>query len=116
MYTKEITEAIVAKYKANPCRDTVEELAEDFDKPVKSIIGKLSKEGVYQRQSYVSKTGEKPITKIELVSELEDSLGFEADELAGVEKAPKLQLQKLVNVVNELVNELRERDEASLEN
>ena len=46
-YTKDQTEYMIEKYKTNPSRDTVEELADEFSKSVKSVIGKLSREGVY---------------------------------------------------------------------
>ena len=55
------------KYSANPTRETVEELADELGKSIKSVIGKLSREGVYQKTEYLTKTGEKPITKKELV-------------------------------------------------
>ena len=46
------------KYGSNPTRQTVEELAEELNKSVKSVIGKLSREGVYQKSVYKTKTGE----------------------------------------------------------
>ena len=45
-YTQEMVELMTEKYSANPTRETVEELAEELDKSIKSIIGKLSREGV----------------------------------------------------------------------
>jgi len=76
-------------YSKNPERGTVELLAQELDKSTKSIIGKLSREGVYRRESYVTKTGEKPITKVELVASIADSLGVSVDSLEGLEKTPK---------------------------
>ena len=40
-YTKDQTEYMIEKYKTNPSRDTVEELADEFSKSVKSVIGKM---------------------------------------------------------------------------
>ena len=88
-YTKDQTEYMIEKYKTNPSRDTVEELADEFSKSVKSVIGKLSREGVYRREVYKTKTGENPVTKVEIVSNIADALGIEIDNLAGLEKAPK---------------------------
>ena len=48
-YTEEQVELMVEQYKAEPNRQTVEKLAEELNKSVKSIIGKLSREGVYQK-------------------------------------------------------------------
>ena len=94
-YTGEQTTQMVAEYESNPCRETVEILAEKFSKSPKSIIGKLSREGVYRRAIYKSKTGEHPITKVELVTNIADNLGVEIDSLEGLDKAPKSTLKNL---------------------
>ena len=62
-YTAEQTQTIVAAYTANPGEATVKELAERFGKSVRSIVAKLSREGVYQKKAYVGKTGERPVKK-----------------------------------------------------
>ena len=67
-YTEEQTAHIKEQYLANPNRVTVEKLADELDKSVKSIIGKLSREGVYRREIYKTKSGELPVTKVEIVS------------------------------------------------
>ena len=51
-YTEEQVELMKTKYGSNPTRQTVEELAEELNKSVKSVIGKLSREGVYQKSVY----------------------------------------------------------------
>ena len=40
-YTQEQVEHMIEAYTRNPNRETVENLAEDLDKSIKSIIGKL---------------------------------------------------------------------------
>ena len=95
-YTKEMTEKIVASYNADPTRETVEILADHYSKSIKSIIGKLSREGVYKRESYKTKTGEDPITKIDLVANIADELGIEDQSLAGLEKSPKSALKNIL--------------------
>ena len=82
-YTEEQTAHIKEQYLANPNRVTVEKLADELDKSVKSIIGKLSREGVYRREIYKTKSGELPVTKVEIVSNIADSLGIEVDSLLG---------------------------------
>ena len=94
-YNKETTAYIVLKYTLEPNTETVQELAKELSKSTKSIIGKLSREGVYQRASYTSKTGEKPITKVELVSNIATNLGVEIEALAGLDKSPKAALKAL---------------------
>ena len=101
-YTEEQTQHIITAYKENPNRDTVEMLADELQKSVKSIIGKLSREGVYRREIYKTKSGELPVTKVEIVSNIADSLGIEVDSLAGLEKAPKATLKKLEESLKEL--------------
>jgi len=96
-YTQEQTIYIVEKYLENPTRETVEKLAEELQKTSKSIIGKLSREGVYRRSVYKTKTGESPETKEQLVREIESALDLEIEILAGLEKAPKLVLKHLRN-------------------
>ena len=75
--------------------NTVETLAEEMEKSIKSIIGKLSREGVYRREIYKTKSGETPVTKVEIVSNIADSLGLDVDNLLGLDKAPKNTLKTL---------------------
>jgi hypothetical protein len=98
---------MIEEYKNNPTRETVEMLAEDLDKSIKSIIGKLSREGVYQKTVYKTKTGEDPITKKELVQELSEIVGIVYEKLAGLEKAPKADLKRLVDTLREEEDEIR---------
>lgn len=100
-YTKEITKEIVETYNETPTRETVDQLAEKFDKSVKSIIGKLSREGVYRREVYTTKTGEKPVTKLELVAEIAAGLDIEDFYLTGLEKAPKMALKAIKDAIDE---------------
>ena len=61
-YTQEMVDLMKDRYSAKPTRETVEELAQELDKSIKSVIGKLSREGIYLKSEYLTKTGEKPIT------------------------------------------------------
>jgi hypothetical protein len=94
-YNEETTAYIVLEYTLEPSTETVQKLAQELNKSTKSIIGKLSREGVYQRASYTSKTGEKPITKVELVSNIATNLGVEVETLVGLDKSPKATLKAL---------------------
>lgn len=106
-YTEEQVNHMVEAYKASPERATVEMLAEDLNKSIKSIIGKLSREGVYKKTVYKTKTGEDPVTKKELVEELSDLVGIEYDMIAGLEKSPKIDLKRLVDILKEGEDEIR---------
>ena len=101
-YNEQTTQYMLEKYTADPTRQTVEDLAEELSRSVKSIIGKLSREGVYRREIYKTKTGELPVTKVEIVSNIADDLGIEVESLLGLEKAPKATLKKLETAIKEL--------------
>ena len=94
-YTQEMVESMTSRYSANPTRETVEELAKELNKSIKSVIGKLSREGVYQKTEYLTKTGEKPVTKRELVEKVSEILAVEYQALVGLEKSPKSSLKLL---------------------
>ena len=94
-YTPEMVDLMKSRYSANPTRETVEELANELNKSIKSVIGKLSREGVYEKTEYLTKTGEKPVTKRELVEKVAEILAVEYQALAGLEKSPKSSLKLL---------------------
>jgi hypothetical protein len=98
-YTDEQVEFMVKNYIAKPDRETVDDLAELFNKSIKSIIGKLSREGVYQKAIYRTKTGEVPMTKGELIIRTAHILDADYTKLAGLEKAPKQDLKYLLELV-----------------
>ena len=94
-YTEDQTKYIVERYRDLPEMETVEWLANQLGKSTKSIIGKLSREGVYKRAIYTSKTGETPVTKMELVNNIAENLGIEIESLVGLDKSPKAALKAL---------------------
>lgn len=100
-YTQDQVERMVNLYRINPSRETVENLANEMNKSIKSIIGKLSREGVYEKTVYKTKTGEDPITKKELVEELSELVGIEYSMISGLEKSPKIDLKRLVDILKE---------------
>ena len=108
-YTEEQVDYMVKAYSDQPTRETVNALADELNKSVKSIIGKLSREGVYKKTVYKTKTGEDPITKKELVEELASILDISANSIVGLEKSPKADLKNLVLT-------LRENEENGQEN
>ena len=94
-YTPEMVDLMKSRYSANPTRETVEKLANELNKSIKSVIGKLSREGVYEKTEYLTKTGEKPVTKRELVEKVAEICGVDYQALAGLEKSPKSSLKIL---------------------
>ena len=95
-YTEEMVAEMHALYTANPTRETVEIIAEDFGKSVRSVIAKLSREGIYVSQPRVTKTGEPVVRKAELVAQIEAHFEIEIPTLV---KASKSDLQTLLNSI-----------------
>ena len=90
MYTKD-EESQLSAYDGTP--ESVQELANLLGKSKRSIIGKLSKMGVYKKPTYLNKSSEIPITKVELVALISAEVGVD---LPGLEKAPKEVLKSLL--------------------
>ena len=103
-YTPEQVDLMKEQYTKNPSRETVENLAETLDKSIKSIIGKLSREGVYRKTVYKTKTGEDPETKKEIVESNADTLDIDYEPVAGLEKSPKAALKILRSGINECLD------------
>lgn len=101
-YTDEQVSMMVEKYQANPTRDTVDVIAEELGKNARSVIAKLSREGVYVTQPRVTKRGEPIIKKSELVAEVSTILGVDIEQIATLEKATKADLQNLINRLSEV--------------
>lgn len=95
-YTVEQTLELVEAYKAEPSQETVTAFAEKFGKTVKSVIAKLSREGVYQKKEYVSKAGTKPVKKEELATELMEAFWLSDAEADSLAKANKTALLKIL--------------------
>lgn len=97
-YTAEQTLAVVEGYKNGTA---VAELAAMFGKTTRSIVAKLSREGVYEKAEYVSKTGEKPIKKEVLADEIGTILGMNENDTTSLEKANKNALDLIVKALRQ---------------
>ena len=91
-YTAEQTQALVEAYRAGK---SVETLAEALGKSVRSVVAKLSREGVYQKKEYVSKTGEKPVRKDAHAEAIGAVLKLTEAEVDSLTKANKSALVKI---------------------
>jgi hypothetical protein len=103
-YSAEQTVEMVSAYVANPTKETVELFAGKFNKPVASIRAKLVKEGVYKKAEYVSKAGETPVDKENLVDQIALYIPDVSDEanLSSLAKANKKVLKAILKTVSEL--------------
>lgn len=95
-YTTEQTVELVTAYTDNPTQETVEAFAKRFGKTVKSVIAKLSREGVYKKKEYVGKTGEAPVKKEALATEFMELFGLSDAEADSMAKANKTALRKVL--------------------
>jgi transposase-like protein len=81
-YSVEVTAQLVEAFKAGA---TVEALANQFGKSTRSIVAKLSREGVYKAKT--KDNAEARVTKAELVAKIAEGLGVEQEVLDSLEKA-----------------------------
>ena len=93
-YSKEQEASMIAEYKMNPTRATVDVIAEDLGKSVKSVIAKLVTLKVYVKAVKTAKTGKPVTSKKDLVSKINSHFGFEMPSLV---KATKDDLQNMVD-------------------
>lgn len=98
-YTQSMVDEIVALYTENPTRETVNKLALQYDKTPRSIIAKLSREGVYQKSERLNKAGSPVVKKEQVVAFISDQLGYSAESLV---KASKNDLIRIANKLVEL--------------
>ena len=96
-YTDKMVKHMVSEYKTNPTRATVDALAVEFGKSVRSVIAKLSREGVYVAQQRQTKSGEPVVRKADIVAMLENHLDLELPSLV---KASKTDLEHLIKAVS----------------
>ena len=95
-YTDEMVSSMTEAYQANPTRETVDALANQFGKTTRSIIAKLSREGVYVAQPRTTKTGEPVVSKAQFVSAIEAHFDIAMPTLV---KSGKQDLQKLAEAL-----------------
>jgi hypothetical protein len=91
-YTPEQTAQMMADYSAGI---TVESIAESMGKTVRSVVAKLSREGVYRKKEYVSKTGEKPVKKDAHADAIGAILKLSEGEIDSLTKANKSALKTI---------------------
>ena len=92
-YTPEQTAQMVEAYKEGT---TVEAIAETLGKTVRSVVAKLSREGVYRKKEYTTKTGETPVAKETLADKIGALAGLSEGEIDSLTKANKTALAKIL--------------------
>ena len=95
-YTPEQTLKMVADYQAGA---TVETIAESMGKTVRSVVAKLSREGVYQKKVYKTKTGETVVKKDAHADAIGAILKMSENEIESLTKANKTALEKIFSAL-----------------
>lgn len=95
-YTPEQTTKMVADYQAGV---TVDQIAEALGKSVRSIVAKLSREGVYKKKTYTTKTGEAVVKKDEWADYIGQALGLTEADTESLTKANKTALAKIADFI-----------------
>lgn len=94
-YTDAQIAEMVDAYSQAPTIETVQLIAEKFDKNINSVIAKLAKEKVYISKSR-KVNGKREMLKSELVSEIAKFLFVDEDRLESLEKATSPALSLLL--------------------
>lgn len=84
-YTAEVTAEVVERYTAG---EAVESIAASVGKSVRSVVAKLSREGVYKAKAEKAKA-EKGVTKASLIEAIAKEVGVASEKLESLEKATK---------------------------
>lgn len=98
-YTPEQTTKMVSDYLAGV---TVEAIATELGKGVKSVVAKLSREKVYKAKTYVAKNGEAVVKKDELADKMASLFGLTEAEADSLTKANKTALKKILDKFTEM--------------
>jgi len=91
-YTPEQVTKMVSDYKDGIA---VESIAESLGKTVRSVVAKLSREGVYQAKTYTTKTGESVVKKDMVADSIGLILRLTEAETESLTKANKTALSKI---------------------
>ena len=95
-YSPEQTAQMVADYKAGV---TVETIAQNLGKTVRSVVAKLSREKVYVAKTYVSKTGEPVVKKDAHADAIGAILRLPENDIESLTKANKSALKAIFDAL-----------------
>ena len=95
-YTPEQTVKMVADYSAGV---TVEAIAQELGKTVRSVVAKLSREKVYKAKEYKTKTGEAVVKKDAWADYIGQALGMTEADTESLTKANKTALAKIADFI-----------------
>ena len=107
-YTADQVSKMVETYSAADSQESRKEavasIAKSLGKTVKSVIAKLSREGVYVKAQAVTKTGSKVIRKETIVKAIATSLDLEFSQIKSLGKATKADLEVLALALSKFLS------------
>jgi hypothetical protein len=95
-YTPEQTSAMIADYTSGV---SVETIAQNLGKTVRSVVAKLSREKVYVAKTYVSKTGEPVVKKDAHADAIGAILRLPENDIESLTKANKSALKAIFDAL-----------------
>jgi hypothetical protein len=95
-YTPEQATKMVADYEAGVA---VEAIANALGKSVRSVVAKLSREGVYRKKVYTTKTGDAVVKKDAFADYIAEALGMSEADAESLTKANKTALAKIADFI-----------------
>lgn len=95
-YTPEQTTKMVLDYTAGV---TVETIASELQKSVRSIVAKLSREKVYVAKTYATKTGEAVVKKDVVADYIGTALSLSESDCESLTKANKTALKAIADFI-----------------
>ena len=95
-YTPEQTSAMIADYTSGV---SVETIAQNLGKTVRSVVAKLSREKVYVAKTYVSKTGEAVVKKDAHADAIGAILRLPENDIESLTKANKSALKAIFDAL-----------------
>lgn len=101
MYSPEQEAYLKVEYETNPCRETVDRLAEELSVSPRSVIGKLVSLKIYKAPRRVRKDGLPVELKRDLGKEIGDFFGLE---LPSLQKAEREDLRMLRDAIRDPLN------------
>jgi len=100
VYTNEIRNSMEKTYRQAETDgerfEVVKHFANMLGKSEASIRGVMSRAGYYVKKAYVAKTGEKPIKKEVLATQIGSYIGLDADQAGSLAKANRTVLKKVI--------------------
>lgn len=102
-YTAEMTATVKADFAAGV---PVAQIAEKVGKSLRSVVAKLSREGVYTKKAYVAKDGSKAETKAAILAKIAGKMGCEVESIGSLEAATKEALKAVFNALPSEVEEV----------